>query len=333
MKDPTSGQSWKEVIARHQRSSRASSVWQLSNSLIPYFALWALMVWTLGISYWITLALAVPAAGFLVRIFVIFHDCSHGSFFESRRANTFWGLVTGLLTFTPYQQWKHDHAVHHATSGDLDRRGTGDVWTLTVREYENSSRARRFAYRLVRNPLVLFLVAPLYLFLIQHRIPSRAAGPRERRSVLWTNAALAGLVVVMGETLGFKTFVMVQLPISMIATAAGVWLFYVQHQFEGVYWVRRTHWDFVGAALSGSSFYRLPKVLQWFSGNIGFHHIHHLSPSIPNYNLEKCHREEPAFQAVKAITLWSSLRSLTFRLWDEERRKLVGFSRVRVTPP
>ena len=321
--------SWKQVVARHQTPSRVSSFWQLTNSVIPYVGLWALMVWTLGISYWITLALAVPAAGFLVRVFIIFHDCGHGSFFKSRRANTFWGVVTGMMTFTPYQQWRHDHAIHHATSGDLDRRGKGDIWTLTVREYLESSRWRRLAYRLVRNPFVLFVVAPMYLFLIQHRVPARGSRKQERRSVLWTNAALLGIVVLMSLTLGFKTFVLVQLPISIMATTAGVWLFYVQHQFEGVNWERRKEWDYVDAALNGSSFYKLPKILQWFSGNIGFHHIHHLSPGVPNYNLEKCHREEPVFQSVKAITLWASMKSLSFRLWDEQRKKLVSFRRIR----
>ncbi len=316
-------------MARHQTPSRSRSVWQLCNSLIPYFLLWALMVFTLGISTWITLALAVPAAGFLVRIFIIFHDCGHGSFFRSRRANTFWGVVTGALTFTPYHQWRHSHAVHHATAGDLDRRGRGDIWTLTVREYQESSRWRRLAYRLVRNPVVLFVLAPPYLFLIQYRLPARGAGRRERRSVLFMNATLLAIVVLMSLTLGIETFLWVQLPMSMLATAAGVWLFYVQHQFEGVYWERREHWDFVGASLNGSSFYKLPRILQWFSGNIGFHHIHHLSPGIPNYNLEKCHREEPVFQTAKVVTLWGSMKSLSFRLWDEQRRRLVGFGRLR----
>ena len=241
-------------------------------------------------------------------------------------------MVTGVLTFTPYQQWRHDHAVHHATSGDLDRRGTGDIWTMTVEEYESSSRWRRLAYRFVRNPFVLFVIAPMYLFLIQYRIPTRGARPRERRSVWATNLGLLAFVGGMSLLVGFKTFVLVQFPISIIGTIAGVWLFYVQHQFEGAYWSRGTQWDFVGAALQGSSFYKLPKVLQWFSGNIGFHHIHHLSPSIPNYNLEKCHDEEPAFQAVKAVTLWGSFRSLTFRLWDERQRRLVGYRRPRYDP-
>lgn len=287
------------------------------------------MVASLDVSYWLTLALAVPAAGFLVRVFIIFHDCGHGSFFRSRRANDFWGVVTGVLTFTPYRQWRHDHAIHHATSGDLDRRGTGDIWTLTVREYLEGPRWKRVAYRLVRSPIVLFLLAPPYVFLVQHRLPSRASGPRERWSVLWTNVTLVGIVVLMSLAIGFERFLLIQLPVSMIAGAAGVWLFYVQHQFEGADWKRRREWDFVGAALNGSSFYRLPKVLQWFSGNIGFHHIHHLSPAVPNYNLEKCHRAEPLFQSVNAVTLWGSLKSLSFRFWDEQQERLVGYRRLR----
>jgi omega-6 fatty acid desaturase (delta-12 desaturase) len=321
---PSRAPSWQRTLARHRKPALRSSLWQLANSLIPYFVLWWLMVLALGVSYWITLALAVPAAGFLVRIFIIFHDCGHGSFFRSRRANAFWGFVTGVLTFTPYGQWRHDHAVHHATAGDLDRRGRGDIWTMTVGEYLASSRRRRLAYRFVRNPAVLFLVAPLYLFLIHQRIPSSGAAKRERRSVLWTNATLLAVAVV-----GFRAYLAIQLTVSMFATAAGVWLFYVQHQFEGVYWERREHWDFVGAALNGSSFYRLPKVLQWFSGNIGFHHVHHLHPGIPNYNLEKCHREDPLFQTVKAVTLWTSRKSLSLRLWDEQEKRLVGYGWLR----
>jgi omega-6 fatty acid desaturase (delta-12 desaturase) len=287
------------------------------------------MVRSIDVSYAWTLALAVPAAGFLVRIFIIFHDCGHGSFFRSRGANHFWGVVTGVLTYTPYQQWRHDHAIHHATSGDLDRRGVGDIWTLTVDEYLDAPRWKRLAYRMVRSPLVLFVLAPAYVFLIQHRLPSRASGTRERWSVLWMNLALLGIVVASSFAIGLERFLLIQLPVTLIAGAAGIWLFYVQHQFEGVTWKRREEWDFVDAALQGSSFYRLPKVLQWFSGNIGFHHIHHLSPAVPNYNLEKCHRAEPLFQAVKPVTLLGSLGSLTFRLWDEQQARLVGYGRMR----
>lgn len=322
-------QSLKQAMAHRQRPVPRSSVWQLVNTLVPYFALWGLMIWSLDISYWLTLALALPAAGFLARIFIIFHDCAHGSFLHSRRGNQMLEFFLGVLTFTPYRQWRHTHARHHATSGDLDRRGTGDIWTLTVEEYLNASSWTRLAYRITRSPFVLFVIAPLYLFLVHYRFPSSSVGPRERRGVHWTNAALLAIVAVMSLTIGIKGYLLIQLPVFMISGMAGVWLFYVQHQFEGVYWQRGPDWDFTEAALRGSSFYKLPRVLQWFSGNIGYHHIHHLSPGIPNYSLEKCHREIPLFQQIKPVTLWSSFRSLSFRLWDERSNRLVGFGPVR----
>jgi omega-6 fatty acid desaturase (delta-12 desaturase) len=321
--------SWKKAVAKHRTPNLRSSLWQLCNSIVPYFILWGLMIWALDISYWLTLALALPAAGFLVRIFIIFHDCCHASFFKSRRASHVVEFITGVLVFAPYRQWRNQHALHHATAADLDRRGTGDIWTLTVQEYLEASRWKRLAYRLARNPIVLFLLAPLYLFLIEYRFPSRAVSKRQRRGVHMTNGVLLLIVVLMSLTIGIKAYLLIQLPVLMFAAAAGIWLFYVQHQFEGVYWERRENWDFVSAALRGSSFYKLPRLLQWFSGNIGFHHIHHLSPTIPNYNLEKCHRENPPFQAVKPVTLWSSMRALSFRLWDEQRKRLVGYSRIR----
>jgi omega-6 fatty acid desaturase (delta-12 desaturase) len=328
-KTPAATSTWMQAVAKFRKPVLRSSLWQLGNSVIPYLALWGLMIWTLSISYWITLALGVVAAGFLARIFIIFHDCGHGSFFKSRRANHLTEFVTGVLAFTPYRQWRHEHAMHHAASGDLDRRGPGEIWTLTVQEYLKASRWKRLAYRLVRNPFVLFGVAPFYLFLIQQRFPSRTAGKRERRGVYWTNGALLVIAVLMSLTIGLKAYVLIQLPVIMLAAAAGIWLFYVQHQFEDVQWERRADWDYAEAALRGSSYYKLPKILQWFSGNIGFHHIHHLSPAIPNYNLERCHKETPMFQQVKSITLWRSLKSLSFRLWDEQRKKLVGYRRLR----
>jgi omega-6 fatty acid desaturase (delta-12 desaturase) len=321
--------SWQDILARFQRPAFGRSLWQLLNSLIPYCALWALMVWSLSVSYWLTLLLMLPAAGFLVRIFIIFHDCGHGSFFRSRRANDFWGTVAGILCFTPYSFWRYQHSVHHATSGDLDRRGSGDIWTLTVQEYLEASHWKRFAYRLARNPFVLFVLAPMWLFLFQQRVCLRNGGARERRSVHATNLALLAIAVMMSLTIGLKAYLLIQLPVMILAAAAGVWLFYVQHQFEGTYWERRGEWDYVTAALKGSSFYKLPKLLQWFSGNIGFHHIHHLSPSIPNYRLEECHKADPMFRQVKPVTLFSSLKCVHFRLWDEEGRRLVGFRHAR----
>jgi acyl-lipid omega-6 desaturase (Delta-12 desaturase) len=320
---------WKEVVAKYQEPALRHALWQLINTLVPYAGLWLLMYLTRGVSWWLTGALAVVAAGFLVRVFIIFHDCGHGSFFKSGPANECVGFIAGVLTFTPYAQWRWEHALHHATAGDLDRRGTGDVWTLTVQEYLEASRWKRFAYRLARNPFVLFVLAPLFLFLIQQRFTSAKAGRRERNSVYLTNLALLAMAAGMSRLFGLQTYLILQLGVVMLAGMAGVWLFYVQHQFEGVYWERRQAWDYCTAALQGSSFYKLPRVLQWFSGNIGFHHIHHLSPRIPNYNLEKCHQAEPLFQTVKPVTFLASFKSLTFRLWDEQRRKLVGFRAIR----
>jgi omega-6 fatty acid desaturase (delta-12 desaturase) len=240
-----------------------------------------------------------------------------------------WGFLCGLLTFTPFYHWRWEHSLHHATSGDLDRRGTGDVWTLTVQEYLESSRWKRVAYRMSRNPIVLFVLAPLFVFLVKHRIPKARASWRERSSVYWMNLAILAMAAVLAAIFGLKAYLLIQFTALMVAGATGFWLFYVQHQFEGVYWERRDEWDYAAAALQGSSYYKLPRVLQWFSGNIGFHHIHHLSPRIPNYNLEKCHRADPLFDKVKPVTLLSSFKSLTFRLWDEQRRKLVGYRHLK----
>jgi omega-6 fatty acid desaturase (delta-12 desaturase) len=282
------------------------------------------MYFSLSVSYWLTIALAIPAAGFVVRIFIIFHDCGHGSFFSSRRANNILGFISGLVTFAPYYHWNHKHAMHHASSGDLDRRGIGDVWTLTVREYEVLSKWERLKYRLFRNPLVMFLIGPVYMFLINNRFVNGKANARERFYVYWTNLGIVVMAIIASVVIGLKAYLLIQLPIIIIAGTAGVWLFYVQHQFEGVYWARHENWDFQHAALQGSSFYRLPKVLQWFSGNIGFHHVHHLSSRIPNYYLESCHEALPEFQNVKPLTLWASFKCMKYRLWDEENNKLVG---------
>jgi len=323
---------WKEIVAQYQQPSLQRSLRQIINTLVPYVALWLLMYLSVRVSYWLTGGLMLLGGGFLIRVFIIFHDCGHGSFFKSRKANDILGCITGVLSFTPYYHWRWEHALHHATSGDLDRRGKGDVWTLTVQEYLDASRWERFTYRLARNPLILFVLAPVFLFLIKQRFSSKKAGRRERTSVYWTNLAVLAMGTGLGCLFGFKTYLLLQLGVLLVAAVAGVWLFYVQHQFEGVYWERRDAWDYYEAALQGSSFYKLPRILQWFSGNIGFHHIHHLSPRIPNYNLEKCHLAEPLFQTVKPVTLFASFKALTFRLWDEQRRKLVGFRVLKNRP-
>ena len=320
---------WKAIVARYQQPSTWRAIWQVINSIVPYVLLWYLMYLSLSVSWWITFPLAVLASGFLIRIFIIFHDCGHGSFFKSQLANDTLGFIAGVITVTPYYHWRWEHAVHHAGSGDLDKRGTGDIWTMTVQEYLESSRWKRFSYRLARNPIILFVIAPVFLFLIRQRFPSPGASKRERESVQWMNLAILGMVIGLIWIFGFKSYLLIQLTITGVGGAIGIWMFYVQHQFEGVYWERGEDWDYTAAALQGSSFYKLPKILQWFSGNIGFHHIHHLSPRIPNYNLERCHKADPLFQNVPSVTLLSSLKALTFRLWDEPLRQLVGYGRLR----
>jgi omega-6 fatty acid desaturase (delta-12 desaturase) len=305
------------------------ALWQIANTVIPYALLWYLMYLLKDISLWLTIPLAIVAGALLVRVFIIFHDCGHGSYFRSRVANDIVGFATGLLTFTPYYHWRWQHAVHHGTSGHLDKRGTGDIWTMTVQEYLESSRWKRFSYRLARNPIVLFVIAPFVVFVILQRLPSPKAGRRERHSVWWMNLALATMVIVMSRVYGFGPYMLIQLVAWSVAGAAGIWLFYVQHQFEGAYWERDEDWDYVAAALRGSSFYKLPRILQWLSGNIGFHHIHHLSPRVPNYNLQKCHEADPAFRRVQPITARTSLRSLVLHLWDESAGKLVGYKRMK----
>jgi len=320
---------WKAIVAKYQEPSTWRALWQIINTVVPYAGVWYLMHLCLAISWWLVVPLAVLAGGLLVRVFIIFHDCGHGSFFKSRGANDLVGFLSGLLTFTPYYHWRWEHAIHHSNSGHLDKRGTGDIWTMTVQEYLESSRWKKFSYRLARNPIVLFIIAPLFLFFIGQRFPSPKASRRERHSVYAMNLCILGMALSLGFIFGFKNYLLIQSLVHLVAGGAGVWLFYVQHQFEGVYWERGEDWSFVAAALEGSSFYKLPRILQWFSGNIGFHHIHHLSPRIPNYNLEKCHQADPLFQEVKPITLLSSLKSFNFRFWDEQHRQLIGYRRFR----
>lgn len=320
------------MLAPYAQPSLWGSIWQLVNTLVPYFVLWYLMVLSLKVSYLLTLPLAVLAAGFMVRAFIIFHDCGHGSFFKSRRANDAVGIITGILAFTPYYYWRHDHAIHHATAGDLDRRGTGDVTTLTVQEYLDMPWWKRLGYRIMRNPLILFTIGAFLVFAVFHRFPRPGSGRREVSSVIWTNLALAGLIAGTIALIGWQAFLLIAVPVLMMAASAGVWLFYVQHNFEGTYWVRHNRWDFFRAGLHGSSFYQLPGILQWFTGNIGFHHIHHLNSRIPNYLLPKCHRENPVFH-VRPLTILTSLRSLRLRLWDEKTGRMVGFDALKRIQP
>jgi len=324
--------SWRQVVDKYQRPSTGRALWQMVNTFVPYALLWCAMYFTLQISWWVTVPLAVLAGGLLVRIFIIFHDCGHDSYFSSHRANNFVGYVAGLLTFTPYYHWRWEHAIHHGSAGLLGKRGVGDIWTMTVQEYLEASRWNKLAYRAARNPVVLFVLAPLFVFAVMQRFASRSADSRERVSVWWMNLALLCMATTLSWVFGIGAYVFVQLIVIAVAGAAGVWMFYVQHQFENAYWEREGNWDYTAAALQGSSFYKLPKILQWFSGNIGFHHIHHLSPRIPNYNLQRCHEADPLFAQVKPITLFSSLKTATLRLWDEQNKKLVGFAYLRQMP-
>jgi omega-6 fatty acid desaturase (delta-12 desaturase) len=317
--------SLKKTILPFQTASARRAVWQLLNSCLPYLFLWYVMYRLLFVSYWLMLPVAILAAGFLARIFIIFHDCGHASFFRSRRANNWIGAFTGLLNLTPYRYWRWQHALHHGTSGDLDKRGSGDIWTMTVQEFLEASRWTRFAYRLARNPVVLFVLAPVYVFVIHQRFALSKAPRRERNSVFLTNMAIIATALLISAFMGLKAFLMIQLTVSTLTGAIGIWLFYVQHQFVGAYWERSAEWDYAEAAFRGSSYYKLPKILQWFTGNIGFHHVHHLSPRVPNYYLQRCHEAEPLFRMITPITVLSSLQSLTFRLWDERAKVFVGY--------
>ena len=319
---------WYAPLARFKTPRLRNSLWQLANTLLPYFAIWILMIRTLqlGYPYAVTLALAVPGAAFLVRIFILFHDCVHDCLFERPGANMLAGYCLGLFTFTPYEDWKFGHLRHHASYANLDMRGFGDIWTMTLQEYRVSSRVKKTAYRLFRSPWVLLGLGALFMFLLRFRLPIRTSKRRERVSVLLTNLLILIVVLVAARTIGLRAYVLIQLPLLWLAGAAGIWLFYVQHQFEGVYWARRQDWDPLRAALEGSSFYKLPAVLSWFSGNIGYHYIHHLNSRIPNYNLKACYDAVPELQSKPPLTFRKSLSGIRLKVWDEERKELTGIS-------
>ncbi|HKK21500.1 MAG TPA: fatty acid desaturase [candidate division Zixibacteria bacterium] len=316
-------------LSQFQHPNTWKGVWQIINSFVPYIALWWLAVVSLRYSYWLTIPIMILAAGFLIRIFIIFHDCGHGSFFRSKLANRIVGTISGILTFTPYDYWRSAHAKHHATSANLDKRGFGDVWMMTVEEYRNASRSKRWQYRLYRNPFVMFGLGPLFIFLVTHRIVRRKANRQERTSVYLTNASIIAIAAILIWAIGIKAYLLVQLPIMFCTLVAGIWLFYVQHQFDGVYWARAEEWDYFKASVLGGSYYRLPAVLNWFTGNIGYHHVHHLNSRIPNYNLPKCHKKIRVFDETPTFGFWTGFKSLRFRLWDEESGALVSFRALK----
>ncbi len=323
---------WGQTLACYRSPNLARSVFELAVTFVPLVLLWAAMWWAYSVSYWLCLLLAVPAAGFLVRLFMIQHDCGHGAFFRHRFLNDWVGRALGVLTMTPYDYWKHTHSVHHATSGNLERRGIGDITTLTVREYLASTRWRRIGYRLYRHPIVMFGVGPAYLFLIQHRFPfgMMRAGLAPWASTIATNVAIGAVVAIMMWFIGIGPFLLVHLPIVLLGASIGVWLFYVQHQFEETSWAEGGTWTLPHAALYGSSYYDLPRILRWFTANIGVHHVHHLSSKIPFYRLQRVMREHPELGAFRRMTLLQSFKCVRLAVWDENRQKLVSFRDVDV---
>jgi omega-6 fatty acid desaturase (delta-12 desaturase) len=324
---------WKETLAPYARPRLGRSVLDLATSVVPYLGLSVAMYLLLDVSYLLTLGVGVVAAGFLLRTYILFHDCTHGSFMPTKRGNTWLGRFLGLLVYSPYQSWRHSHAVHHATAGDLDRRGVGDVPCLTVAEYHSKSWRGRLGYRLFRNPLVMFGIGPVYAMIIQPRLVSRSQRVRNRRSVVLTNVVLAILVAAICWAIGWQEYLMVWGPPALMAGSAGVWLFYVQHQFEDAYWENSSGWSYADAALRGSSYLRLPKVLQFFTGNIGLHHVHHLSARIPNYNLQRAHDENPVFHDVPTLSFWDGMRAVRLKVYDEERGRLVTWAEARSARP
>jgi omega-6 fatty acid desaturase (delta-12 desaturase) len=320
---------WRDIVARYQHTEVPRALTQLFSTLLPLALGFTLMFLSLAWPYWVTLLLAIPTAGFFVRTFIIMHDCAHSSFLPSRRANDMIGAITGGLTLTPFSQWRRDHAIHHASSGDLDRRGHGDVDTITVREYLARSRWDRFRYRMTRNPVALLGVGPIWLMCSQRfRTRSKATKDKQIASVWGLNAAIV-LAAATFYALGILPEVLlVYLPVFYLAGAAGVFLFYVQHQFENTYWSPHGEWDYATASIAGSSYLKLPQPLAWLTGNIGLHHVHHIGPRIPNYKLKQCHEENPLFHAVTTVTLRQTGRALMLALWDEEQRRLVRFKDV-----
>jgi len=320
--------SWEKIIMKYNRPDIRKSLWQIFNTAIPYLGLWFIMIQALHFSYFLTLLFALPAAGLLIRLFIIFHDCSHGSFFKLRRTNDLIGTIMGILTFTPYAAWQTSHREHHATSGNLDKRGVGDIWTLTVEESASRSKREQFIYRMYRHPLIMFAVGSIYMVFFGNRLTNSKMNRQQRTNVYLTNFGIMVIAVSVSFLIGFRAYVMIQLPVVLIAHFAGIWLFYIQHQFEDVTWERGHQWDYMNAALTGSSFLKLPAVMQWFTGNIGYHHIHHLSSRIPNYNLQRCHQENDIFRRIKPVTLLSSFRALKLRLWDEASRRMITFRQM-----
>lgn len=318
----------RKEVAPFAKSQTKTSVLQIINTIIPLLALWGAGYYLLQFSPWFTAACSIIASGFVVRTFIIFHDCTHGSFFKSKKANAIVGNITGVLTSFPYAKWKREHTIHHATSSNLDKRGIGDIDMLTVDEYLQKSKLGRLGYRLYRNPFVMFGLGPLYMVLVLNRMNRSDAKKKERLNTYYTNAALLIICASLIFIFGWQTFLLVHGLTLFIAGALGIWLFYIQHTYEDSYFEFEEEWDYVKAAVEGSSYYKLPKILQWITGNIGFHHVHHLSPRVPNYNLEAAHQSIPPLQKATTITLKTSVESIRYKLYDPENKRFISFKEV-----
>lgn len=316
-------------VAPFAKTNTKKSLRQIFNTIPPFFLCWFLAYKSMTISLILTIGFAILASGFVVRTFILFHDCTHRSFFKSKRANDVLGTMTGIITHFPYKKWKHEHAIHHATSSNLDKRGVGDIWVMTVNEYIEAPFWRKVAYRLYRNPFILFVLGPFYLFFVSNRFNREGANWNERLNTYVTNGAIVGVYAVLISFLGWSAVLLIQGIVMFVSGSAGIWLFYVQHQFEDSYFENEPEWHFVKAAVEGSSYYKLSTVLQWITGNIGYHHVHHLSPRVPNYYLEAAHNSTPPLQEATTITLRSSLKSLRFRLYDPDNKGFVTFKDVK----
>ncbi len=322
---------WMKILSKYREPIKSRSIFEIAVTVIPFMLLWAASCWALQVSFWLSLPISIIAAGFLVRIFLIQHDCGHGAFFKTKAANDWVGRVFGVLTLTPYAVWRKNHAIHHGASGNLDQRGTGDLLTLTVAEYEARSTWGKLKYRAYRHPITLFIIGPVYIYLVENRLPLGHMKHTEYWiSSMGTNVALAAIAGALIWLLGLSTFLLVFLPVTLIAASIGVWLFYVQHQFEDTHWESEPDWQVHEAALHGSSHYVLPQPLKWISANIGIHHVHHLYSKIPFYRLSEVIKDHPALGEMSKLTLRESFSCVKLQLWDENRRKLVSYAEARM---
>jgi omega-6 fatty acid desaturase (delta-12 desaturase) len=325
---PSEDRSWEKIIKKYNQPVLSKSIWQLLNSYVPYAIMWYLMYLSLQYSYLITLLLAIVASGFLVRIFIIFHDCGHGSFFKSAKANNIFGMLSGIVALTPYRMWHHHHRIHHASAVNLDKRGIGDVWTMTRDEFISAPKNKKLMYRFFRNPFLMFIIGPLFVIFKQNRFTNKRMNKEDKWNMYLTNLAVLAMAIGISMLIGIKAYLIIQLPLIFISHSIGIWLFLIQHNFDDIEWERSDNWDYKTAALKGCSFLKFPAMFQWFTGNIGFHHVHHLSPRIPNYNLARCHYENDIFNVVKPIRFFDTFKFLKLHIWDEEIQKMISFRQL-----